>query len=256
MVDMQKILYVITKSNWGGAQKYVYELATSLPKDKFEAAVVLGGNGILAAKLQEAGIRVINLKNLEKEINIFKELSVLFDLIKIFRQEKPDVIHLNSSKIGGLGALAGRIAGVPKIIFTAHGFAHNEDHSAPVRLALFLLSYLTILLSHKTIVINQRELEEMQKLPFIKNKLQLIYIGLRQKEITKIGKETGSAIAIGTISELTKNKGLEYAIRAVSRLKNKNINFTIIGEGDERKELEKLIGNLNLTENVQLLGCK
>ena len=37
----KKILFIITKSNWGGAQRYVYDLATSLPKEKYEVAVAL-----------------------------------------------------------------------------------------------------------------------------------------------------------------------------------------------------------------------
>ena len=40
-----KILYIITKSNFGGAQKYVYDLATSLPRDRFDIVVAFGGNG-------------------------------------------------------------------------------------------------------------------------------------------------------------------------------------------------------------------
>lgn len=256
MQKKTKILYVITKSNWGGAQKYVYELATSLPKDKFEVVVVLGGNGLLSQKLNKSGIRVINLKNLDRDINIFKEFSVFIDLLKIFNIEKPDTIHLNSSKIGGLGSLAGRLAGIPKIIFTAHGFAHNEDRPVVIKSILFLLGYITMILSHKTIVINKREFEQVSKLPLLSKKIELIYIGISENQTLTIEKEADSPIAIGTISELTKNKGLEYAIEAIARLKNKNITFTIIGEGEERERLRNLIAERGLTDIVQLLGFK
>jgi hypothetical protein len=37
----KSILYIITKSVWGGAAKYVYDLATHLPKDKLTIAVAL-----------------------------------------------------------------------------------------------------------------------------------------------------------------------------------------------------------------------
>ena len=43
----QKILYIITKSNFGGAQRYVYELATNIPKGKFDIAVAFGQSGAL-----------------------------------------------------------------------------------------------------------------------------------------------------------------------------------------------------------------
>src|SRR3989344_5655297 len=52
----KKILFVITKSNWGGAQRYVYDLATSLPKEEFEVVVTFGQKGQLAEKLEKVGI--------------------------------------------------------------------------------------------------------------------------------------------------------------------------------------------------------
>ena len=277
MVNMQgqdkkiKILYVITKSNWGGAQKYVYELATNLPRDKFDVAVILGGDGILLQKLRDQNIRIVNLENLERDINIFKEFAALIALIKIFRKEKPSIIHLNSSKIGGLGALAGRIYNLlnklepksyklkAKLIFTAHGFAFNEDRPWLVKAVLFLLNYVTIILSHKTVTINRKEFGQVSKLPFVKKKLELIYIGISESpKIVPTKKDTlhYAQIVVGTISELTKNKGLEYAIEAIARLKNQNVTFSIIGEGEERKNLEQLIKEKGVEDRIKLLGFK
>ena len=61
-----KILYVITKSNYGGAQRYVFDLATSLPEDQFEVQVALGGTGekdaatgTLESTLKARGVRTI-----------------------------------------------------------------------------------------------------------------------------------------------------------------------------------------------------
>ncbi|MBI3632452.1 MAG: glycosyltransferase family 4 protein [Candidatus Vogelbacteria bacterium] len=265
MHEKTKILYVITKSNWGGAQKYIFELAINLPKDKFDVAVVLGGNGVLAGKLQKEHIKTINLPSLERDINFFREFIVLFDLIKIFRHEKPNIIHLNSSKIGGLGSLAGRIYPLlknrrstpnPKIVFTAHGFAFNEDRPKIVKMILFILNYITILWSHKVIIINEHELNQVKSLPFIQRKLELIHLGVRPITGLRVNKDIGSPVAIGTISELTKNKGLQYVIEAIARLKNKNITFTIIGEGEERNHLTSLIYQNNIADKVQLLGFK
>jgi hypothetical protein len=79
-----KILYVITKSNWGGAQRYVYDLATNLPQEKFDVAVVFGGEGELLPKLKEAGIRTILIQKLQRDIGIVNDIASFFSLIKIF----------------------------------------------------------------------------------------------------------------------------------------------------------------------------
>jgi len=121
-----KIFYLITKGNFGGAQRYVYELASSLPTSDYEVSVILGEGETLAKKLAEKNIRTIRLPELGRDINLGGDWSVFWSLYRIFRRERPDIIHLNSSKIGGLGSLAGRLAGVKKIIFTGHGWPFNE----------------------------------------------------------------------------------------------------------------------------------
>ena len=138
-----KILFVITKGNWGGAQKYVFDLATSLPKEKFNVSVACGEGEALPKKLVEAGIRVIPIPFLGRDINILNDCSVFFRLIKLFIAERPDVVHLNSSKIGGMGALAARMAFVPKIVFTAHGWTWNEDRSYLSKKIIVFISWLT-----------------------------------------------------------------------------------------------------------------
>src|SRR3989338_9863030 len=124
----RKILYVITKGNWGGSQRYLFDMATSLPKNKFDVKVAIGEGGLLKERLLENGIKVISIPALQRDISVMKEIRSFVSLYKIFRTSpRPDVVHLNSSKASALGALAARIAGVPRIVFTAHGWPFKED---------------------------------------------------------------------------------------------------------------------------------
>ncbi|MDO8564480.1 MAG: glycosyltransferase, partial [bacterium] len=152
MKSKTKILYVITKSNYGGAQRYVFDLATSLPKDECEAVVVLGaaqnGAPVLQEKLHGAGVRTIFIPGLSRDISFLKELRVFRELMKVFKFEKPFVVHLNSSKAAGLGALAARLCGTPLIVFTVHGWPFFEERNPLSKLVIRLFSYITVLLSH------------------------------------------------------------------------------------------------------------
>src|SRR3989344_950530 len=108
MSERKKILFCVTKGNFGGAQKYVYDLATNLSKAAFDIVVACGnkdGNA-LPQKLVEQNIRTIALENSEREINLKNDFKTFGELIKIIKEEKPDIVHLNSSKIGLLGSLA------------------------------------------------------------------------------------------------------------------------------------------------------
>src|SRR5688572_20414908 len=96
----KKILYVIAKSNWGGAQRYVYDLATHLPQDGFEVAVAFGQPGLLAERLTAAGIVTNPIKSLQRDISIWADIKGYFELYWLMLDWGPQVVHLNSSKAG------------------------------------------------------------------------------------------------------------------------------------------------------------
>ncbi len=275
-VNKRKILYIITKSNFGGAQKYVFDLSTNLSKNTFDSVVVSGGEGILNEKLKKAGIKTIKIKQLQRDVSILNDIIVFFNLLEIIKKERPDVIHLNSSKIGGLGALAGRIYNLINhktkvlIVFTAHGWAFNEPRSYLQKTIIKLVSWVTVLLSHKTITVSEFDYRQGILMPFTRNKILVVHNGISKTTLIKknlareillknTNTETNNkTILIGTISELHKNKGLKYAIKALKNLPEKftKVIFVIIGEGEKRKSLENLIKKERLGKKVLLLGYK
>lgn len=273
MQEKKKILYIITKSNFGGAQRYVYDLATNLPEDKFKAVVACGQGDLLIERLKDSNIKTIRIEGLGREIKASKDFQVLKNLIKIIKEEKPNVVHLNSSKIGLLGALAVlylRIfqsfnLSIPKCIFTAHGWAFNEKNRAAFSKIIFYLGhYLTILICDTTIAVSERAKKDAACFPFVKNKIKVIYNGIsdfdliHKGEAIKIltGKNSGQVI-IFSMSELHKNKGIDVALRAISLLPKEakeKIIYCVAGNGEERNDLERLAKELNIKNNVRFLG--
>src|SRR6056297_750671 len=156
-----KILYLITKSNWGGAQRYVFDLVSTLDTTLYEPVVVLGGDGELTEKLQAIGVRVITLQSAQRDISFTKELRLFGELFTIVRREQPDILHVNSSKAGGVGCFVGRLLGVKRVIFTAHGWAFNEKRPTWQKYIIKYLHWLTVLLSHTTIAVSQAIVEQM-----------------------------------------------------------------------------------------------
>ena len=270
---MKKILYVITKSNWGGAQRYVFDLATNLPKDQFETIVACGGSGPLFQKLSENGIRTISIPHLKRNINIMKEVLSLFSLWQILKKEKPDIIHLNSSKVGGLGAIAARTYNLQlttnnktKIIFTAHGWPFNEDRFFLSQFIIWFLSWLTAVFSTEVIVLTKNDLASTIKFLFLPdNKFCLIPNGIDTDAISffpqeQARKELGlelepSAIIIGGITEFTKNKGVQYLIEAAKALP-KSVRVAFISGGERKSQMEKFAKDFGVSERIHFLGFK
>jgi glycosyltransferase involved in cell wall biosynthesis len=264
-----KILFAITKSNWGGAQRYVFDLATTLPKDRFEVVVALGGTGErgadagrLSLELARAGINTRFVGAFMRDISITKEYAALKELVALFKQEQPDTVHLNSSKAGGLGALAARIAGVPHIIFTSHGLPWDEDRNPLSRALIGLSTWITFMLCHRVIVISKDNFARASRLPFCGKKVQLIYNGLKplqfvpRDEARAFLKLPPNAFVIGALGEMTWNKNYQTFLRALSLLveSKKDFKACIIGDGEERAFIETLIDEEGLREHVTLAG--
>ena len=257
----KKILFVITKSNWGGAQKYVYTLATRFQEAGANVAVALGGTGeaeapagLLETRLAEAGVRTIFIQSFARDMGIFRDISAFFELLRIIKKENPDVLHLNSSKAGGIGTLAGRVAGIRRIIFTAHGFAHNEIRPFYQRTFIWIFSWLTILCAHAVIVLSNYELK-CSPVIFFRRKLVVIHNGIDMHMQFDSGEKIRNAFPAGvritgTIGELTKNKNQMALIEQAKA--NPDMFVAIVGEGEERQRLEAKIREYDLSGRVKL----
>ena len=258
-----KILHVITKGNWGGAQRYVFDIATRLPHDHYESVVVYGEGTILGEKLNGANIRTIRISSLGRDIDIVNDIKSAQVLFNIIRTEAPDIVHLNSSKIGAIGAVVARIAKVPNIIFTGHGWAWNEDRTLLSKALITCIHWLTIQLCHTTIAVCEDVKRQILRLPFVSaEKIRVIPNGIgeivfeeKHAARSKIGGGS-EKIWIGAIGELHRNKGFDILIDAFSRIDHEtlNVGLYIIGEGEERKNLEQKIAEKHLEDSVYLLG--
>lgn len=252
-----KILYVVTKATpFGGAQRYVLDLAKGAKQAGFDVAVALGGEGGLIPKLTEAGIRVIPLSGLARDVS-GGDLRAFWSLMRTLHTERPDVLHLNSSKAGALGALAGRLSGTRAIIYTDHGWAFREARPLYQRALIWLISWVTGLLVHRIIAVSDFELEATRALPFCGRKAVRIYNGIDFS--TSLG--DGAAIRtafpagariVGTIGELNSNKN-QIALIEQART-DKDMFVAIVGEGELRPFLERKIHEYGLGSRVKLFG--
>ncbi len=267
----QKVLFVITKGNFGGAQRYVFDLATNLPQDQFETVVACGQGEELPSKLRESGIAVIKIDNLAREIKTISEFKVCKELTQIIKQQRPDIVHLNSSKIGAIGAVATWLVKLatkdyePKIVFTAHNWGFNEFWRGTLsRLFFYLSHWLTILLSDRVIAVAEKIRRDMTWLPFTKEKIAVVYNGT-SGFTTQDRNEARSFLSTGetnkfiilSISELHPTKGLDTALRALAQLpeeRRREILYCIAGSGEWTDKLKKITEELGLGLSVRFLG--
>lgn len=270
-----KILYIITKQDVGGAQKYVYDLAENIDQEKFETSVLTGGKG---------GIRFLS-NAFRPYILFLNDWLALMELFFIFKKEKPDVVHLNSSKAGVIGALAAWLIKLTtnnqqlKTIFTAHGWVFNPDNdlSWPLRKFYILLHKFAARFQDRIINVSEydrklairHKIAPPEKLVTVRNGLDIkraLFLNktAARKKLTKMidcraptqveARNDMSDAWIGSIGRLVKEKNYETFVRSAVLIKDPNIKFFIIGDGYEKKKLRALINNLNLQDKFFIIG--
>jgi glycosyltransferase involved in cell wall biosynthesis len=258
-----KILHIITKATWGGPQVYVYDLLQEAKNRGFRTGLIYSTPGELSERSIVLDIPLIQISTLERNINIFRDIKTLFALRKILKKERPDIVHIHSSKAGLVGSLSARFAHIPKIFFTAHGWPHNESRSEWQKIVFRFLEWLTILFSTNTIAVSETMQSQApdfllsKKVFTIKNGLDIFSMYGKENARTALHLPfPPHAFVFGTIAELHKNKGLDVLIRAFAQIHKQypHTKLCIIGEGEERTSLEKIILQEKLTQDIVLLG--
>ncbi len=265
----KKILFVITKATWGGAQKYVYDLATNLPESEFEPIVAFGEEGRLSHLLTEKGIVTHRIAALTRDVTLISDIASFFKILVYMWRLKPDVVHLNSSKAAALGAFAARVCRIPRIIFTVHGWPFKEKRGAVARSLIYCISWFTAFLSHKVIVVSKSDEAQGKQMLWVKRKIFYIPIGMEmphffeRREALQFWGDTIFALKnyadmpkIFTVAELTPNKGIAYAIHALAILKERGVHvlYVLVGDGEERAHLKSLARKQGIENRVLFTG--
>lgn len=260
---MEKILYIITQSEWGGASRYVFDLATNLQKSQdYQIHVAAGYNGPLFTRLEAQNLPTTRLKHLVRSINPYHDLMAYFELKKILRHIKPDIVHLNSSKAGFIGALAAKNCGVKTIIYTAHGFVFNEPLSAGKKWLYKKIELFSSKIIDKIICVSDKDRQTGIAAGIEPNKLATIHNGIdtgiqflpkekaRNFFITKIPNYQNSKLLV-SIANFYPTKGLDVLIEAIAKI---DALLVIIGAGPEEKNLRLRTYDLGLEKKVFFAG--
>lgn len=269
MRTIPKIIFLITKSNFGGAQKYVFELALEAKARGWEVMVACGGTGekhaglgLMATKLEEADIPVIPIQHFMRNVSLDDDITAFFEVRRLLRDERPDVLHVTSSKAGGIGALAGRMVGVRNIVFTSHGLTVDEVwRPFWQRFFIYIGTWFTIALSHYAIMISTETYKRARRMPGMSRKVVLIKNGVAPVDFME--REAARAelqltlppehMLFGGIGELHRNKNWSAAIATVAGLPS-TVHLAIIGSGEEYDSLHHHVEKLNVRNRVHLLG--
>ncbi|OGG38043.1 hypothetical protein A2127_01735 [Candidatus Jorgensenbacteria bacterium GWC1_48_12] len=264
IVKKTKILFLVTQSEMGGAQRYIYEVARLLDKNRYEVLVAAGeGDGELSRKLETIEIGSRQLKQMRRTPWPWQMTKAVWEIRNLLKKEKPDVLFLCSTTAGLIGSIANRIdRGSASVIYRIGGWAFRDPRAFWKNWLIILAEKLTAPLKDSVIVNSEidRKLALKYKI-FPERKLVKIYNGIDINSLNFLSREEArqklklfppdTGKIIGTVANFYKTKGLEYLIEAAQQV---TAQFVIIGDGRLRPELENLIKQYKLKKKVFLAG--
>ncbi len=121
-----RCIHVITRLILGGAQENTLLTVEGLDRiEGYRTTLVtgpaLGPEGSLIERARRNRVDLAILPSLRRAISPWRDPLALRTLTRLFKKERPHIVHTHSSKAGVLGRMAARRAGVPVIVHTIHG---------------------------------------------------------------------------------------------------------------------------------------
>jgi len=91
--------------------------------------------------------------NIAREISLWKDLKTLWQIYKIFKKVKPDIVNLGTPKVSLLGMIAARFLGIKNRIYTCRGFRFEHEFGFK-RKVLIAMEQVTSICAHNVICIS------------------------------------------------------------------------------------------------------
>lgn len=195
-------------------------------------------------------------------------IKALIQMCKLIKKEKYDMIHCNTPIGGILGRISGKICGVSKVIYTAHGFHFYKGAPIVNNLIYKNIERLLARITDGIITINKEDYNAAKKLKLRKNG-KVYYIpgvGINTDEYYKNGERenilrkklgiTNEEIIIISMGDLIKRKNYKSSLEAIAKLKGYKIRYLICGKGPEFDNLKKLANKLQIENMVEFLGFR
>jgi glycosyltransferase involved in cell wall biosynthesis len=275
-----KVLRVIARLNTGGPAVHTILLTRWLNSGRFNSRLVTGmvapDEGDMEYYAKSQGVVPIVLPELGRDFALRNDLVALWKLLRLFHQEKPDIIHTHTTKAGGLGRVAGIFYNIGRIVSRKRRakFVHSfHGHifrgyfpSSTSRLFVFIERALAKM-THRIVTVSEsikRDLVDVYRICSAE-KVTVIPLGLDLSWVNEIKSRRGELlrkfrvppdrVTIGIVGRLTEIKNHRLFLSAARNLAGKvDAHFFVIGDGALTESMVQVAREFGVGEQVTFTG--
>lgn len=254
---MIKILHVTFDMRIGGTEQVIKNIIQGSDKSQFEMGLICIESplGPFAKELLEEGVL---FHQLNRQPGF--DLSLIISIRKIIKTNNIDILHCHQYTPWVYGALAAAFTKT-KVFFTEHGRFYPDTTSFKRRSINPILNLLT----NNITAISKATKQALIDYEFLpESKIQVIYNGIKplevnQTEVEELRADLGiekNIFILGTVARLDPIKNHTMMLKAFKQIleEHPNTKLIIVGDGDERKNIEAVIETFNIENNVILSG--
>jgi len=271
---------IIARLNVGGPALHCLLLSEGLLAEGFQTTLVCGRMAEGEESFEELhrrkipaaapGFEVHRLGSLRRLPSLLGDLRTLYELWRLMRTQRPQIVHTHTAKAGVLGRMAAFFAGVPVIVHTFHGHVLH-GYFGPFLSWLVQLTERALARISSAIVTLSPGLRDELSLGYRvapPERFRVIPLGRPLAEFLGCESQSGALRAelglpperrlIGCVGRLVPIKDHETLLRAIAEpvLVEQPLQLLIIGDGELRERLEGRVAELGLAERVSFLGWR
>jgi glycosyltransferase involved in cell wall biosynthesis len=204
--------------------------------------------GPWVVELEEAGVRHVELRSSTRGVSLLSDIRASIEFWREIRKLPVTVLHTHNPKPGIYGRILGRLAGVPVVVNTLHGFYATETDRLLKRLVVYGLEMLAARFSDAELHQNVEDLELARRLHIVRrSRSRLLGNGIDLARFDPAGVDlatrnrlraelgaTDNQVVVGTVGRLVAEKGFPELFEAVEQLGDDYV-VAIIGPVDPDK---------------------
>ncbi|MCK4622637.1 MAG: GT4 family glycosyltransferase PelF [Desulfuromonadales bacterium] len=257
-MDRINVLHLIQGLEIGGLEIMAENLVKGLDPSIYRPSICcFDSMGVLAEDLGAKGIDIHLLKR-----NPGVDYYYPFRLARLLRANQTDILHLHNPTAFFYGTLAGKIANTPKIIYTEHGRDFSASFKVKIsnRILAKMVDRIVVVADHGKKYLVEQEGVNGEKIERIYNGIDHERFGVSQKtEVVRrnLGLVNDQPV-LGIVARLDPIKNHSCLIKAMKMVVKEQPTaiLLVVGDGQQRSELENLTQILSLQNNVRFLGTR
>ena len=248
------ILYLINYAGSGGTEKYVYNLVEAFNGKLANCHFAYNVAGKLSVQMAQMGIPSFQL-----EMRHPFDVKAAKAIAGYCKANNIDVIHTHYPRENAIAAIVKKYCPEIKVVNTYHIIVETGFLKRMLNLSAAKKN-------HKIIAVCNTAADFLVKNGYDKNKIEVIYNGIKPHERTPYNGNLLSELGIEedtfvmtTLTRYHSLKGVDFLIKSVEELKkitDRKFVLLIVGDGELKAESTNLIAELNLSDNIKQLGYR